>query len=86
MSLFKSLSTISILVIVSACAQPEPVPEPIAPEPVYDKYGNEGGGGCTGGQTAGGSSNCIPPTGQQGYEDTQTQDGGGGDAGSGTGN
>jgi len=67
MSFFKLFSTMPILMIVTACAQPEPEPEPIAPEPVYNKYGDVSGGGCTGGQTASTNTNCIPPTGQQGY-------------------
>lgn len=70
MSFFKLFPAMPILMIVTACAQPEPAPEPIAPEPVYNKYGNESGGGCTGGQTAGTNTNCIPPTGQQSYDDT----------------
>ena len=82
-----SLKALSVpaLLIVAACAQPEPIPEPIAPEPIFDKYGNEldGGGGCTGGQYAGTSSSCIPPTGQQGYDETGQQDGGGDASGNG---
>jgi len=77
----KTLSTVSALVIVAACAQTEPAPQPIAPEPVFDKYGNEmtQGGGCSGGQyAAGADSNCIP-TGDQGYEQGYDQDSSGGD-------
>lgn len=82
------------LLTLAACAQPEPVPEPIAPEPVYDKWGNGvSAGGCTGGQTGGAGANCIPvptgervPTGEGGFtQPDQDGGGGGGDAGDGSG-
>jgi hypothetical protein len=68
---------IPMLMIVAACAQPEPTPAPIYPEPVYDKWGNDisgGGGGCAGGQQAGGSANCIPQTDRQGNTLTHVQE------------
>ncbi len=83
MMLLKTLSTVSALVIVAACAQTEPAPQPIAPEPVFDKYGNEmsQGGGCSGGQYAGADSNCIPTSDQQGYDETGSNQNGGDSAG-----
>jgi len=61
---------ISVLVL-GACAQPEP--EPIMPEPVYNKYDEgDGGGGCVGGQIAGAGDQCIP------YDNPSEQEGGGG--------
>jgi len=71
MTLFKLHLALPALLFIAACAQPEPVPEPIYPQPVYDKWGNDigaGGGGCSGGKTAGASSNCIPQTGQGRYK------------------
>ena len=40
MNLIKITSVIAVSLFLTACAQPEPEVEPIAPEPVYDKYGN----------------------------------------------
>ncbi len=71
--------------LMTACSQREPEPTYITPEPVFDKYGNEvGGGGCTGGSTAGAAGgNCLPDGGD--YNRTPTpSDGGGGSSGGGS--
>lgn len=71
--------------LMTACSQREPEPTYITPEPVFDKYGNEvGGGGCTGASTAGAAGgNCLPDGGD--YNRTPTpSDGGGGSSGGGS--
>lgn len=78
-------SAVCCLGLVMGCAQPEP--EPVMPEPVYDKYGNEiVGDGCT--QTAG-SANCYPRGDYQppssGQRGGGAQGGGRGGTGQGTG-
>ncbi|WP_317624358.1 hypothetical protein [Rhodalgimonas zhirmunskyi] len=40
MNAMRAATAILALTILSACAQPEPEPMPVAPEPTYDKYGN----------------------------------------------
>ena len=40
MKLIKAALILSTTVFVVACAQPEPEPTYVAPEPTYDKYGN----------------------------------------------
>lgn len=40
MKLMKAAAILSVLSFLAACAQPEPEPAPIQPEPTYDKYGN----------------------------------------------
>lgn len=79
----RTLFSLTAIFFVTACAQSEAVVvEPIAAEPTYDKWGNDGGG-CTGG-TAGASANCLPSSGG-GYERTPGTPGldGGGDSGGG---
>ncbi len=66
------------MLALGACSQPEP--QPIQPQPTYDKYGNPDGGGCVGGQTAGGGNPCPPPG-----DYYEQPDGGGGNTGGQTG-
>jgi nitrous oxide reductase accessory protein NosL len=41
MKSMKILGVVAVSLFLTACAQQEePAPAPIAPEPVYDKYGN----------------------------------------------
>ena len=54
--------------LVMGCSQPEP--EPVMPERVYDKYGNQLDDGCS--QTAG--ADCDP---RGDYQPPSTQRGGG---------
>lgn len=72
---FVSISSmVFALGLAAGCSQPEPEPVIITPEPVYDKYGNEiGGGGCA--QTPG-AAGCDPDDDQRRYG--QPGNGGGG--------
>ncbi|MEO1137897.1 MAG: hypothetical protein AAFW87_00440 [Pseudomonadota bacterium] len=65
-------AVIGTSMVLSACSQPQSTPQPIIAEPVLNKYDNEGGGGCPGGQTAGANGNCIPYDGYQQPNQTQT--------------
>ncbi len=40
MKLIKAALILSTAAFLVACAQPEPEPMMVAPEPTYDKYGN----------------------------------------------
>ncbi len=40
MKLITLASLLATVTFLAACAQPEPEPAPIMPEPTYDKYGN----------------------------------------------
>ena len=40
MKLIKAALILATAGFLVACAQPEPEPAPIMPEPTYDKYGN----------------------------------------------
>jgi hypothetical protein len=61
--------------LLAACAPK--APPPIAPEPIYDKYGNaiytEGGqnGGCEAGYYPGANNVCVPYDRQNGGEPNQ---------------
>jgi len=68
----KSVCIIGFVAILGACAQPEP--EPIAPEPIYNKYGEATGCRSADGQITGINSNyagrenpCVPEDCVDGY-------------------
>lgn len=54
-----------LLAIVALSACTAPAPEPIRPEPVYNKYGRAVGASCPSGTTVATGSNgediCVPP-------------------------
>lgn len=81
------LAAVGLVVAVAGCSRPNPVPQPVYAQPVYDKYGAVvDGGGCSSGQSAPGaasSTDCLPPDYQRVPDPTGAGSGtsGGGQAG-----
>lgn len=59
MQFFRIAAVVGIGVSLVACSRPAPPPEPIQPQPIYNKYGEVVG--CEGGVYRAGAPNpCVP--------------------------